>query len=179
MKSWFVTGMLVLLTISVVWAQAPAPAAPVNPLSASALSMYTMARDNILKSAEKMAEADYSFRPVDTVMTFRQLLIHIAEGNIMVAGNATTDAKPKVSVDKEKGTKEEVIAALRTSFGFTDKLYEGMTDARALEMIDMWKAKRPVIHALTFNVVHNYEHYGNLVTYMRIKGLVPPSSERR
>jgi hypothetical protein len=165
--------------VSVVWAQDPAFVAPTNPLSASTKSMYEMTRNHILKSAEKMAEADYSFRPVDTVMTFRQLLIHIAEGNIMVAGNTFAGEKPKITADKEKATKADVIAALNTSFSFTDKLYNDMTDVKAMELINMWGTKRPAVYALSFNVVHNYEHYGNLVTYMRMKGLVPPSSEKR
>jgi uncharacterized damage-inducible protein DinB len=177
MKYGTVLSLVFLLLVAAVWAQSPAPVS--NPLSAATKSMYEMARNNILKSAEKMAEGDYSFRPVETVMTFRQLLIHVAEANVMVAGNATAEEKPKVTADKEKATKAEVIAALKASFAFTDKLYDGLTDARALELVDMWKTKRPVAYVLSFNVVHNYEHYGNLVTYMRIKGLVPPSSEKR
>ena len=178
MKHGLIVCIAVMWAATTVWAQAPATA-PVNPLSAATKSMYEMARDNIIKSAEKMAEADYSFRPVETVMTFRQLLIHVAEANVMVAGNATTEVKPKVTADKEKATKAEVIAALKASFAFTDKLYDGLTDTRALELVDMWKTKRPVAYVLSFNVVHSYEHYGNLVTYMRIKGLVPPSSEKK
>jgi len=53
-----------------------------------------------------------------------------------------------------------------------------MTDATAVQMVKLFGSDAPRLSALTVNNMHNLEHYGNLATYMRIKGIVPPSSEQ-
>jgi uncharacterized damage-inducible protein DinB len=75
-------------------------------------------------------------------------------------------------------TKADIIAALKASFAYCDAIYAGMTDAKAAEMIPAFGgAKITRLGMLDFNVSHTTEHYGNAVTYLRIEGLVPPSSE--
>ena len=71
------------------------------------------------------------------------------------------------------------MQALNAAFAYCDKAYDGMTDAHAAEMVKFFGREQAKLTVLAFNNAHNDEHYGNMVTYMRMKGLVPPSSESR
>ncbi len=137
-----------------------------------------MAKTNILRSADKMPEADFAFKPVESVRTYGQLLAHIADSNYGICGAARGE-KPTVSgIEKSKTTKADIVAALNDSFTWCDQAYSGLTDEKALEMIPFFRGQHTRAGVLMFNTMHDYEHYGNLVTYMRMKGIVPPSSER-
>ena len=70
----------------------------------------------------------------------------------------------------------DLIEALTTAFAFCDEAYASMTDAQGAEMVELFGNEMAKSAVLAFNSAHNYEHYGNLVTYMRLNGIVPPSS---
>jgi uncharacterized damage-inducible protein DinB len=70
------------------------------------------------------------------------------------------------------------VKALADSVACCGKAYGGLTDASGAEVVPFFGQKIARVSILDFNVAHDYEHYGNLVTYMRIKGHVPPSTER-
>ena len=53
-----------------------------------------------------------------------------------------------------------------------------ISDAQGSEVINVFGNQRPKLFALNFNIAHDMEHYGNMVTYMRIRGMTPPSSQR-
>lgn len=82
-------------------------------------------------------------------------------------------------MEKSKTAKADLVQALKDAFAYCDGAYGGLTDAQAGETVKLFGGDRPKVTVLSFNTAHNMEHYGNMVTYMRIKGLVPPSSERR
>ena len=71
------------------------------------------------------------------------------------------------------------MQALKDGFAYCDKAYDGMTDTQAAATVKFFGAEQAKVTVLSFNTAHNNEHYGNIVTYLRMKGLVPPSSERR
>jgi uncharacterized damage-inducible protein DinB len=154
------------------WAQTGA-----NPLVESSKVFYTNAKQDILRSAEKVPEEKYSFRPTDSVRTLGQVLAHVADGQYEFCGAAAGKPDEK-GVEKSAKTKAEIIAALKAAFAYCDGIYAGMTDAKAMEMIPAFGGiKITRLSMLDFNMSHTMEHYGNLVTYMRIQGMVPPSSE--
>jgi uncharacterized damage-inducible protein DinB len=171
--------IILLLAASGAWAQTGAvnPAAAANPLLASSKVFYQNAKQDILRSAEKMPEDKYAFKPVDSVRTYGQILAHVADGQYEFCGAAAGKQEEK-DVEHTAKTKPEIVAALKTAFAYCDAIYAGMSDAKAVEMIPAFGgAKITRLSMLDFNVAHTMEHYGNLVTYMRIEGLVPPSSE--
>jgi uncharacterized damage-inducible protein DinB len=140
---------------------------------------YHQVKGYILKSADKMPEEHYSFKPVPEVRSFGQLLGHIADAQYVFCGSAT-GSKPETSgIEKSKTTKSELTAALKEAFAYCDEAYNQMTDSNAGETVKLFGRDRARAGVLAFNNAHDYEHYGNLVTYMRLKGLVPPSSEGR
>jgi uncharacterized damage-inducible protein DinB len=147
-----------------------------NLLSKEVRGAYQTVRDNILRSAEKMPEENYSFKPAPRVRTFGQILGHLAEEQYFFCAPVKGEQK-SVDVEKTKTSKTDLLAALKDAFAYCDSLYDSMTDTVALEVLKRGEAQRTKLRMLWGNVAHDSEHYGNLVTYLRIKGLVPPSTE--
>lgn len=149
-----------------------------NPISTFTKGVYGFQKNILLRSADKMPEESYSFRPVDSVRTYGQLIGHLADGQYEFCSVALGEKNPEPNVEKTKTSKADLIAALKMAFAYCDKAYDGMTDASGSQLVKMFGKDSPKLGALEFNNVHNWEHYGNLVTYMRIKNIVPPSSEQ-
>jgi uncharacterized damage-inducible protein DinB len=166
----------VLLAVSVVSVFAQSG----NPLSTAVRNQYNTAKTNLTRSADKMSDADYSFKPTDSVRSFGQIVGHVADANYMFCSSALGESNPNASnIEKSKTSKTDLSAALKASFDYCDKAYESLTDATAAQMVKFGRGNQPRLGVLTFNNMHDYEHYGNLVTYMRLKNVVPPSSEPR
>jgi uncharacterized damage-inducible protein DinB len=156
-------------------AAAPNP----NPLSAGTRYLYMQSKNDVLKSAEEMPESNYSFKPVSTVRSFGQLVAHVADAQYEFCSAVTGDGKQSPGVEKSKTSKAEIIQALKDAFAYCDQAYTAMTDAHAAEVVDFFGHKAAKLTILDFNVAHSMEHYGNMVTYLRINGLVPPSSQNQ
>jgi uncharacterized damage-inducible protein DinB len=156
------------------------PAAPAqeNPLSTWNKMAYGRVKDILLRSAQKMPEENYSFKPTDTVRSYGQIIGHVADAQYLFCSIALGEKNPALDIEHTKTSKADLIAALSTAFAYCDKAYDGMTDASAVQMIKLFGNDAPRLSALTVNNMHNLEHYGNLATYMRMKNLVPPSSEQ-
>jgi uncharacterized damage-inducible protein DinB len=141
--------------------------------------MYNQSKNNVLKSAEEMPEENYSFKPEATVRSFGQLVAHVADAQYEFCSAVVGDGKQPPGIEKSKTSKAEIIAALKEAFSYCDQAYNGMTDAQAAEVVQFFGHKASKLTILDFNSGHNMEHYGNMVTYLRIKGLVPPSSQQQ
>lgn len=148
-----------------------------DPLSSSTKAIYNIVRNYVLKAAEEMPEGDYGFRPTTGVRTFGQLVGHIADGQYEFCSPVVGDGDRGPGVEKTKITKADLIEALKTAYAYCDKAYDGMTDAHAADEVKFFNRNMPKLSVLSFNTAHTDEHYGNMVTYLRIKGLVPPSSQ--
>jgi uncharacterized damage-inducible protein DinB len=149
------------------------------PLIATSQGFYTLAMNNIQRSADKIPEELWSFQPTPEVRTIAQLFAHIADGQYEFCGLASEGKMVDKGIEKTAKTKAEIVAALKDAFGYCDAAYAKMTAASAVETISAFGRQATRIGVMDFNITHTYEHYGNLVTYMRIKGIVPPSSESR
>jgi uncharacterized damage-inducible protein DinB len=170
---------VILAACAVIAASTPA-LAQTSPLASSAKGVLGFVKGNIIKSAEQVPEADYAFKPVDTVRTFGAILGHIANANYMICSMGSGAANPMkdTDIEKTKTAKADLQKALTDSFAFCEAQFDTMTDAKSTEMVDFFGGmKLPRLNVLQFNIAHDMEHYGNLVTYMRMKGLVPPSSQ--
>lgn len=180
------TGQLASQAPAAPTAQAPAPQAPPS-LATWLKNAYTSNRNYLAKAAEKMAEADYSMKPgaQAEVRSFGQLIGHVANANYSYCSSAKGEKNPNQGNDIEKlATKAELAKALNDALAYCDGVYAGLTDASAMETVQLTMANGRQIQfirasRLIQNFAHNNEHYGNLVTYFRIKSIVPPSSEPR
>ena len=176
---------LVLLSAAFAAAQAPsaAPTAPPTPVKLSAPADvqrgYNSLKANILKAADKMPADSYSFRPTPDIRTFARVVNHITEAQLRYCGtiNGTaSDSLPKVP--PETADKNAIVAALQASFAECDKAYASLTDENILQMLTLGPVTRTRIGFAWGNVSHDNEQYATLALYMRLKGLVPPSSEK-
>jgi len=89
------------------------------------------------------------------------------------------EKNPELGIEKNKTTKAELVQALKDAFAYSDKAYDTMTDAQAAQMASFFGRQQTKLFILSLNTGHDNEHYGNMVTYLRMKGIVPPSSEPR
>ena len=150
-----------------------------QPLTASAASSWQSAKKKMVDSAKVMDEANYAFKPVDTVRTFGQILGHVAGANYVFCSAAKGEKTPHAEDAFEKlPSKAAIVKALDESIAYCDAVVAGMDDRKLAEPIEMpfGMGKGTRASAILINIGHLNEHYGNLVTYFRIKGMVPPSS---
>jgi DinB family protein len=174
-----IAAALAVALISGASAQTPAPA---NPVSAAVKQFWDGAKRNMRESADVMPEANYAFKPVDTVRSFGAILAHVAGANYVFCAAAKGEKAPfeEDYFEKSATTRAAIVKALGDSLAYCDAAYGALTDARGAELVDgpFGGGKTARAGVLMSNAGHLQEHYGNLVTYFRIKGIVPPSSRR-
>jgi uncharacterized damage-inducible protein DinB len=146
-------------------------------LNGAAKAIQNTVKGNILKSAEKMPEEHYGFQPTADVRTFGQLVGHLADAANNYCAASMGAANPSPGIEKSKSSKADLVAALRAALEFCDGAY-AVNDAQALEIVKYRNQERTRLSLLVYNSFHLNLHYGNVVTYMRLKGITPPSSER-
>ena len=157
--------------------QAAAAAAPAT--VASVRGTLEMAKDWLTKAAAQVPEEHYAFKPTPDVRSMGEVFAHVAEANFGICGMASGQKPPMTGVSKTAKTKAQITEALAASFAFCESAFADMTDARANEVIKFFlPGTHTRLGVLAFNAAHDFEHYGNIVTYMRMKGMVPPSSAR-
>jgi len=149
---------------------------PANPLIATSKAIYGISKNDVMGSVDKIPEELWSFQPTKDIRTVGQLFAHIADGQYEFCGVASEGKPVSKDIEKTAKTKAEIVSALKAAFAYCDEAYAGLTDAKAAEMVTFFGRRITRLGAMDFNVAHNMEHYGNLVTYMRLKGIVPPSS---
>jgi uncharacterized damage-inducible protein DinB len=153
-------------------------AAPANPLTQGSRGAYEMVKGYITKAAEQVPENLYGFKATPEVRSLGQLFAHVADANYMICGAAAGETAPGGGVEKSQTTKAGISAGLAASFAYCDKVWAATTDASAATPVKMpFGPAMPRLSALSFNTSHDFEHYGNIVTYMRLNKMVPPSSQ--
>jgi uncharacterized damage-inducible protein DinB len=149
----------------------PNPIAAPNPLTTTLSIFRTNMQDKIMKSAEAMPESKYSYRPTKDVRSFAEILTHVADISYVLCSNAKGETNPAAATAKDSKTK--IIAYLKGSFDYCDGVYSGFTDAHLNDPADFWGSATNKMFILTQVGNHDALHYGNLVTYLRLNGLVP------
>jgi uncharacterized damage-inducible protein DinB len=160
----------------------PAAAQTGSSIAAAVRSQQGLIRRDLAEAAAKMPEADYTFKPTPDVRSFGELVGHVANANFYFCSQANGEASP-AQTNYEKATmKAELVKGLNDALAYCDGVYSGTTDAGFTEMVKTRlpgsNGDNPRGAVLIFNVGHNNEHYGNMVVYLRLKRLVPPSTER-
>jgi uncharacterized damage-inducible protein DinB len=160
--------------------QSPKAAAPVtqaNPFTANTRLNYWGGKAVLMRTAEQVPEEYYSFRPTEAVRSLGQILGHVADAQYYFCSMARGEKNPLPNIEKTKTSKADLIAALKDAFAYCDNAYNSMTDSSGTEMVKFMGFDMPKLGLLIGNNQHISEHYGNLVTYMRLKNIVPPSSD--
>lgn len=148
-----------------------------NPLSTELKTSYTRVKNNFIKAAEKMPEDQYDFKPTPDMQSFKERVAHIAVSSMGPCSSLS--GTPKSIDAKTLKTKADVVTALKDAFVACDAVINNMTDADAVTMVTSRGPARSKL-ALGYGLVgHTNELYGYICVYMRLKGIVPPSSEGR
>jgi uncharacterized damage-inducible protein DinB len=123
-----------------------------------------------------MPEVEYGFRPSPDVRSFGQQVAHVADDqyNLCAPAKGETRQAAYTGIEKTLSAKTELVAALKAAFRYCDGAYDALTDASGVQMVPSGRTRFAM---LNWNLWHTWEHYGNVVVYLRLKGLVPPSSE--
>jgi uncharacterized damage-inducible protein DinB len=170
-----------LASVPVAWAEGEPPAAAVgpqeNPFTAHHRGVYHVVQKILLRAAEKMPEEGYGFQPTEAVRSFGGILGHVADSQYYFCSVALGEENPAPKIEKSRTSKAELIAALGEAFTYCDRAYDGMTDASGADLVVLMGGDTPQLGVLGINHMHLMEHYGNLVTYLRMKDIVPPTSE--
>ena len=109
--------------------------------------------------------------------SFGQLVGHVADASYMFCAQAQGEANPAKNIEKTKTTKADLVAALKDAVAYCNKAFDATTDASGSELAKFHNFQLAKLTLLSLNTAHTDEHYGNMVTYLRLKGIVPPTSE--
>jgi uncharacterized damage-inducible protein DinB len=151
--------------------------APSNPSVSTVKWMSEMMANYIARSAEQMPEEKYSYRPTPEVRSFGEIVGHVAGAQNMICAVALGEQPPaEDAVEQAAKTKAALIEAMKASIAYCARAY-AQSDADSQQPAELFGMKTTRFGALVLNATHNGEHYGNLVTYLRINGMVPPSSQ--
>src|SRR6201997_3090534 len=158
--------------------QAPATP-PANPITASEKGFYSFVSSAVVGAAQKMPEENYSFKPTPEVRTFGQIVGHVADASYMFCSQAAGETNPSKDIEKTKTSKADLVAALKESVAYCTKSFDSMTDTKGSQMVKFFNFNIAKLTLYSINTAHTDEHYGNMVTYLRLKGIVPPTSENQ
>jgi len=166
-----------IVALAIIAAPAAASAQNANPLTANAKVQFGALSGFVVRSAEKVPEDLYSFRATPEVRSMAELFGHVADAMFGMCSTAAGTKPPRTGIEKVVLAKPALIAALKEGVSYCNSVYDSMTDQKGVEPVPFVFGPTPRLSVLYFVVTHTYEHYGNLVTYMRLKNIVPPSSE--
>ncbi len=148
-----------------------------NPFTGDVKNFYNQIKNTLLKAADKMPEANYSFRTVEGVRTFGELVGHAADVQNMLCGMAK--GEKKMGTSQGKTSKADLKKELENSIAYCDAVFNSTNDKDGMTKVNMFGQQVSKLGVLSFVVAHDNETYGTMVAYLRIKGVVPPSSEGR
>ena len=183
MKAMICLMFACVLTASTIWAQAPAPAAQGGqkvPLSEGLRRSYNGIKMNLTEAAQKFDEASYNYTPSPEIRGFGAQLAHVANSQFNACSAATGVANPHQgsNLEKTKTTRADIIQALADSFAFCDPAFANLTDQSAAELVKQGQNEVARGSVLSNLISHGNEEYGIMTVYIRMKGMVPPSTER-
>ena len=155
-----------------------ADAQAADPSIAALRSNWQSVIGHITAAASELTEAEYAYRPIATVRTFGEQIGHIAGTQNLICAAVLGDPQPaEDAVERTAMTKVALVAALKTSTEYCARAY-AISAAAGATTAQLFGESSTRVGALALNAVHNGEHYGNIITYMRMMGKVPPSSRR-
>jgi uncharacterized damage-inducible protein DinB len=158
--------------------------AALSPSTAASLNnMHMTIRRDLLEAAEAMPGADYAFKPTPQIRSFAELIGHVVGANNYFCSMAKGEPPPStVNFERTVTDKAALVKALGSALSYCDAVYKETTDANANQSVKIagpggsGQSTRALV--LMFNTTHNNEHYGNVVLYLRLKSIVPPSTAR-
>lgn len=134
-------------------------------------------KGNLTRMVESMPEEQYGFKPVPEIRSFGELAAHVADAQNLFCTNVT--GKPRPASVATKTSKADLVAAMKDSIATCDAAWDSLTDANMGESVGRVGQARSRLASLEYNTIHSSEEYGYMAVYMRLKGIVPPSTAGR
>ena len=181
-------GMMKLTLAVVFIAIAAVPASPQSPpptgrkftLANAMIQSYTAIQRDLLEAAELMPDADYDFKPTPETRPFGQLIAHVALSQFGFCSLLQGGPSPKAAEKEETPrSKAVLIALLKESTTFCNPVVNAMTDESMLQLIKVGPNEGARGVLVTGLSVHGNEVYGTIAVYLRLKGIVPPTTARQ
>jgi uncharacterized damage-inducible protein DinB len=165
------------LAASTLGAQSSKAAATENPVSNDIRALWRQSANYLARSAAAVPESSYTFKPTAAVRSFGAIIGHVAGTQYLLCAVALGQKAPaEDEIEKTRTTKASLIEALNQSTETCQKAY-AQSDAQLNGAAEVFGSPGTRRSALMLNATHNFEHYGNIITYMRVMGMVPPSSQ--
>ena len=176
MKTLMTCTTMMILTATMLSAQTPATTD--TGYTATVRARWNAVKKNVAPSAQAMPEANYSYKPTPDVRSFGELIGHLANEHYLLCSPLKGEKNPQAGVDFEKTTaKADLVKAIDDSIAYCDAAYAAVKDdPKTIAPFSAEQRDTP-FRVMVLNVTHDSEHYGNIVTYLRLKGIVPPSSQ--
>lgn len=177
------SAVLCIASAGAVIAQSPAmqkpmqDSKPVTPIS-EALAAYNQTKKDIVGAAENMAADKFSFKATPEIRTYAEMFTHVAQVQMSICPVIAGNPGPR-RAQSTASTKEEVLALIKKSFDGCDAAYDSVTEANAMEVGGQGFMRGTKLGDMWKNVAHNNEMYGQMVIYLRLNGIVPPSTAER
>ncbi len=169
------TALMILTSNLATAQQAPPPRGLAEGLKAS----YAQIKANLTEAAGKLGDADYAFTPNPEIRSYGGQLGHVADAQFSFCAAASGAPNPMQGQSLEKKTsKAEIVKGLNDSFEFCDKVFNELTDANATQLMTQGRGQVARGAILTNVIAHDNEEYGIITVYLRLKAMVPPSTER-
>ena len=132
------------------------------------------AAEYTLEFARAMPEDYYTYTPMPVEMTFREQIRHIAGNMVWLSSSYLDGSKTHIDPTKAGNTKKEIVAMLEKAFEYASQTIDGLTEKELNESVEFFAGKmtrRRILLLMTDHVTH---HRGQLVVYLRMKGVEPP-----
>ena len=172
--------LALLASLAAAPAAAQSQQAAGDPLTGALKRQFEGVSRNVKEAAEKMPEDKFTYQPTKEVRTFGAMVGHVANAHYMFCSRAKGEQNPNKEDFEKVAGKAAIVKAITAANDYCASVFTGANDKWMLETITQGQAPNqmqvPRAAVLANNTSHSNEHYGNLVTYMRIKGMVPPSS---
>lgn len=176
MRAPFLFALIVATAGAPLAAQTRKPGGTTNPAVSTARMLWEQPTKYITTIAEELPESTFAYRPTPEVRTLGQQIGHVAGAQYLICAAALGEPpQAEDEVERTRTAKADLVAALKASTEYCARAYN-QTDRAAQQKTKLFGQERTRLFALGLNANHNAEHYGSLVTYLRLNGIVPPSS---
>lgn len=146
--------------------------------AAEVTTSYSRLKANVIKAAEKMPAEDYQFKGTPEIRTYARVVNHVTEAQSHSCSTLAGSKFDPAMVPADTADKATIVASLKASYDLCDKAYATLTDTNITEAVQAGPAKRSRVSMAWGVVSHDNEQYAILSLYLRLKGLVPPTSEK-
>ena len=135
---------------------------------------------NLVEAVQKTPEGYLDFRPTAEVNSYREMVGHIVDAQYAICATAKQEKNPQPErIVKKVLSKADLVSAVQSSFGYCDDVLAGLDSTKLAQKVKTGSSEYTISYHAVHSVEHTALHYGNLITYMRLRGVVPPETERR